>query len=536
MTMENPGVADAADIADTCPRGWRRFLYATNHKDVGTMFLVFALVGFAVALTFAVYLRVELMQPGLQVFHSNRAYRVALTGHGAFALLFTMVPAVIGLGAWLVPLNIGAPGLAFPRMSNLSFWLMPFALMLCVLSFLVPGHGSADGVASGWYLGVPLASYGELGPAVDFMLMAQLMWAVSVLLAVINFLTTILNMRAPGMRLSRLPLFPWAMLGFSLLMLVALPALLTSRVLLLADRHFGTTLFNAAGGGNPEMYQTLFWLFGHAVGLACLLPGLGIIGHVLSAFSGRALTGRVSIAYAIFALGGLGVFGWGMHLGSIHGAGQLPGLFLFAGLSVFLPAGIIVAAFLSTLWGGAIRFRAPMVWSLGFLPVFVIGILSGLMLTCVGTHSVLHGTSFEIAYGHYFISLSFLFSFFSGWYFWFPKFTGIVYDERLAKLHFWLTFIGGHIAFLPMFGLGLAGMPRGVGDYPAIYAGWNMISGIGAFLLALSFVVFILTMALAFWRRRPAEDNPWQTHLAGLEWGLPSPPPYRTFDELPHIH
>lgn len=517
------------------PRGWRRYLYATNHKDVGTMFLLLALLCGVIGMVFAFYMRAELMQPGLQVFADERAYQVALTGHGTFMILFCAIPSVLGLAAWLVPLSIGAPGLAFPRLSNLSFWLMPFAVLMCLMSFRMPSHGVALGVAAGWNLRVPLSSYGAFGPAVDFFLVGELMWAISVLMAVINFLTTILNMRAPGMGLGKMPLFPWSVMAFSLLLLVALPALFCAGILLFADRHFGTTLFNAAGGGDPQVYQNLFWLFGHAIGLACLLPGLGIIGHVLSAFSGRPLSGRMSVAYAIFVLGGLGLFGWGMHLGCFGNDGDLQSFFMIAGMAVFLPAGVIMAAYLSTLWGGAIRFRAPMIWALGFLPVFAVGIMGGLIMTCIGTHSVLHGSAFEVAYGHYFVSLSFMFAFFSGWYFWFPKFTGLTYNEVLAKAHFWLTFVGGNMAFLPMFWLGLAGMPRGVADYPAVYGGWNRVVGYGSCLVGLGLAVFLVTMALALWEKHLSGSNPWGRGVSGLEWQLSSPPPYRTYDELPHI-
>lgn len=517
------------------PLGWRRYLYATNHKDIGTMFLLLAIICGLIGMVFAFYMRAELIQPGLQVFASERGYRVALTGHGIFMMLFSAIPAIFGLAAWLVPLMIGAPGLAFPRLSNLSFWLMPFAVLMCLMSFRMPAQDAALGVAAGWNLRVPLASYGAFGPAVDFFLMGELIWAISVLMAVINFLTTILNMRAPGMRLGKMPLFPWSVMAFSLLLLVALPALFCAGVLLFADRHFGTTLFNAAGGGDPQVYQNLFWLFGHAIGLACLLPGLGMIGHVLSAFSGRPLSGRMSVAYAIFVLGGLGLFGWGMHLGSFGSDGDLNSFFIIAGMAVFLPAGVIMAAYLSTLWDGAIHFRAPMIWALGFLPVFAMGIMGGLIMICIGGHSVLHGTTFEVAYGHYFVSLSFIFAFFAGWYFWFPKITGLTYSEALAKVHFWLTFVGGNVAFLPMFWLGLAGMPRGVADYPAVYGGWNHVVGYGTWMVGMGLAVFLVTMVLAVWKKRLSGSNPWGRSVSGLEWQLSSPPPYRTYDELPHI-
>lgn len=528
-------VAESPIGVDDRPRGWRRYVYSTNHKDIGTMFLVFALVAGAVGGYFAYRMRLEMMHPGLQHFASLRDYAVYATGHGIVMQFFAVLPAVLGFGYWMVPLTIGAPQVAFPRLGNLSFWILPFALALFAMSFAVPSDADGTGVAVGWQLIAPLSTYGATGPATDFLIAALLLAILSLLLSAIDFIVTILNMRAPGMTLHKMPLLAWAYLASAFLLLLILPAAAAAYGMLLADRHFGATLFNAAGGGDPLLYQHLFWIFGHSVGTVAVLPAIGMVGHVIAAFARRPVFGRVGFAYAMIATALIGLFGWGLHLSTAGLGFEVRAFFLIANLAVVVPMGVMVLSLIATLWGGSIVLRAPMLWAVGFLPVYVLGGLSGVVLGGGGANVVLHASSFEIAHAHYANGLATVMGLFAGWYFWFPKLTGWRCSELLAKLHFWLTFVGINLAFLPLFALGLSGMPRGVGDYPGMYAGWNQVAGYGAYVLAASAAAFALTILWAFLQRRPAGDNPWGS-AKGLEWTLSSPPPYQTFDELPKLH
>ncbi|MGB8601158.1 MAG: cbb3-type cytochrome c oxidase subunit I [Rhizomicrobium sp.] len=525
--------AGASGVPEDFPRGWRRFLYATNHRDIGVMFLLFALFAGLVGGALAYSMRAELAAPGLTHFSDARDYAVYATGHGLIMLFFSALPAAFGFAIWLVPLMIGAPALAFPRIGNLAFWLLPFAFGLFAFSFSVPGDADGLGVATGWQMIAPLSSYGAPGPGVDLVMAALFLASLSMVLAAITLIATILNMRAPGMSLRKMPLMAWAGLTAAFLMLIILPVFDAGQLMLLLDRHFGSTFYNPSGGGDPVIYQHLFWFFGHSAGMVGLIIGIGMVGHVIPAFSGRPLLSRLSLAYTLIVMALIGLMGWGQHLVTTGLSVEARAFFLVAGLAVVVPMGVVVFCLVNTLWGGAIRLTSPMLWAIGFLPIFTLGALAT-MVENGGAGTLLHGTAYEIAAWHYLFTLPTLFAGFAGCYFWFAKFSGRRHSELLAKLHFWLTLVGANMAFFPMFFLGLAGMPRGVADYPAAFAGWNRIASTGGELLAVAQILFPLALALAFVHRRPAGINPWDA-AEGLEWTLSSPPPYQTFDELPKI-
>jgi cytochrome c oxidase subunit 1 len=528
--------AHGPDDAHSRPAGWRRYVYSTNHKDIGTMYFVFAICAGLIGGILSVVIRMELQYPGLQIFSNTHTYNVFVTSHGLIMIFFTLMPAMMGgFGNWMVPLMIGAPDMAFPRMNNISFWLLPSSFTLLIISMFVGGEPGSHGAGTGWTLYAPLSTSGHPGPAVDFVILSIHLAGASSILGAINFITTIFNMRAPGMTMHKMPLFAWSVLVTAFLLLLSLPVLAGAITMLLTDRNFGTTFFAAEGGGDPVLFQHLFWFFGHPEVYIMILPGFGIISQVVSTFSRKPVFGYLGMAYAMVAIGFIGFVVWAHHMYTVGMSSSAQAFFALSSMVIAVPTGVKIFSWIATMWGGSIRFQTPMLWAIGFVFVFTIGGVTGVVLANPGVDRTFQDTYYVVAHFHYVLSLGAVFSIFAGWYYWFPKITGYMYSESLGKLHFWLTFIGVNLAFFPMHFLGLSGMPRRVADYPDAFAGMNLISSIGAYVSATGLIVFFVGLAFAFIHRERAADNPWGPGATTLEWTLSSPPPFHQFEVLPRV-
>ena len=522
---------------DDKPNFFARWFYSTNHKDIGTLYLIFAIISGLIGGYLSFMMRLELAEPGIQIFEDGHAFNVFASMHGLIMIFFMVMPAVIGgFGNWFVPIMIGAPDMAFPRMNNLSFWLLPTALICLLISFFVPGSASGNGFGGGWVMYPPLSTSGAPGPAFDFIIIGLLAAGFSSIFGAINFITTILNMRAPGMTMHKMPLFAWSVLVTAFLLLLALPVLAASLFMLFTDRiDGGTGFFDPAMGGDPEMFQHLFWFFGHPEVYIMILPAFGMVSHVVSTFSKKPIFGYLGMAYAMVAIGVVGFVVWAHHMYTVGMDVDLKAYFLAATLVIAVPTGVKIFSWLATMWGGSITFSIPMQWALAFIFLFVIGGVTGVMLANAGVDVALHDTYYVVAHFHYVLSMGAVFGIFCGFYYWFGKMSGYLYNKWLAAAHFWLFFIGVNVIFFPQHFLGLNGMPRRYIDYPEEFELWNQVSSFGAYITLAGVAFFLIMLVEAFIRRRPASENYWGEGATTLEWTLSSPPPYHQFNTLPRI-
>ncbi|MEE9926589.1 cytochrome c oxidase subunit I [Microvirgula aerodenitrificans] len=524
-TVVEPGLAHDEHAAPHHghPQGWRRWLYATNHKDIGTLYLTFAFIMFLSGGVLALAIRAELFRPGLQ-FWQPELFNQFTTLHGLIMVFGAIMPAFTGLMNWMIPLLIGAPDMAFARMNNWSFWLLPPAALLLMLSFAVPGGAAA----AGWTLYAPLST--QMGVGMDMTIFAIHIMGISSIMGSINIITTILNMRAPGMTLMKMPMFVWTSLITAYLLIAVMPVLAGAVTMVLTDRHFGTHFFNAAGGGDPVLYQHIFWFFGHPEVYIMALPAFGVVSQVIPAFSRKPLFGYHSMVYATSSIAILSFMVWAHHMFTTGMPATAQLFFMYSTMLIAVPTGVKVFNWVATMWQGAMSFETPMLFAIGFVCLFTMGGLSGVVLSVAAVDVQLQDTYYVVAHFHYVLVAGALFSLFSATYYWLPKWSGRMYNERMGRFHFWWSLVWFNVTFFPMHFLGLAGMPRRIPDYALQFSGFNEVASIGAFLFGFGQLIFLYNVLWTIRRGPPAPAQPWEG-ADTLEWTEPSPVPYHSFSD-----
>jgi cytochrome c oxidase subunit 1 len=535
---------------DHKPAFFARWFMSTNHKDIGTLYLVFAITAGLIGGAVSGMMRAELAHPGIQYLatfarflgvanpsfdQQLHLWNVLITAHGLIMVFFMVMPAMIGgFGNWFVPLMIGAPDMAFPRMNNISFWLTVAGFVSLMMSAFVPG-GASNGAGIGWTAYAPLSTSGSPGPAVDFAIFSLHLAGAGSIMGAINIITTIFNMRAPGMTLHRMPLFVWSVLVTAFLLLLALPVLAAAITMLITDRNFGTTFFDPAGGGDPILFQHLFWFFGHPEVYIMILPGFGIISQIVSTFSKKPVFGYLGMAYAMVAIGVVGFVVWAHHMYTTGLSEDVKMYFTAATMVIAVPTGIKIFSWIATMWGGSITFRSPLVWAMGFIFLFTVGGVTGVVLANGGIDDNLQDTYYVVGHFHYVLSLGAVTALFAGFYYWFPKMSGRWHSEFLSYVHFAVFFVGVNMIFFPMHFLGMQGMPRRYPDYAPQFEYWNHFASVGYMVMASSIVIFLINIVYAFTFGKKAEGNYWGEGATTLEWTLSSPPPFHQFETLPVI-
>ena len=525
MSEEMTAVADHHH--DEIPKGLSRWLFTTNHKDIGTLYLWFSFIMFIIGGAMALVIRAELFQPGLQLVNPH-FFNQMTTVHALVMIFGAIMPGFVGFANWLVPLMIGAPDMALPRMNNWSFWLLPFAGTLLIGSLFLPGGGPA----AGWTIYPPLSI--QTGMGMDFTIFAIHMLGMSSILGSINIIATILNMRAPGMTLMKMPLFVWTWLITAFLLLAVMPVLAGAVTMLLTDRHFGTHFFDAAGGGDPLMFQHIFWFFGHPEVYILILPAFGMISAIIPTFARKPLFGYTSMVFATASIAFLSFIVWAHHMYTVGMplSGEL--FFMYSTMLIAIPTGVKIFNWLATMWRGSMTFETPMLYAISAVALFTVGGLTGVMMAITPADFQYHDTYFIVAHFHYVIFCGSVLSMFGAVYFWLPKWTGHMYNETLGKWHFWLTVIAFNVTFFPQHFLGFAGMPRRIPDYAQQFTEFNMVSSIGAFVLGFSQILLLINVVRTIKAGQPASDQVWEG-AEGLEWTLPSPTPYHTFVTPPKV-